>query len=123
VDVHGRSGDEVALTVRGPTGEEKIQATDILVAAGRIPNTAGIGLETIGAELDARGYIRVNDRLETTAPDVWALGECAGSPSLRTRPSTTSASSRTISPEGFATRATDSYRIAYSLIRRSLTWD
>jgi pyruvate/2-oxoglutarate dehydrogenase complex dihydrolipoamide dehydrogenase (E3) component len=80
LNVSGRSGSEVTLTVRTPTGEEKIQGSDILVAAGRVPNTAGIGLERTGVELDARGYIRVNDRLETTAPDVWALGECAGSP-------------------------------------------
>jgi pyruvate/2-oxoglutarate dehydrogenase complex dihydrolipoamide dehydrogenase (E3) component len=51
-----------------------------LVATGRIPNTAGIGLEKIGVELDDRGYIRVNERLETTASGVWAMGECAGSP-------------------------------------------
>jgi pyruvate/2-oxoglutarate dehydrogenase complex dihydrolipoamide dehydrogenase (E3) component len=62
------------------SGERQIEASDILVAAGRIPNTAGIGLEAAGIELDARGYIRVNERLETTAPDVWAMGECAGSP-------------------------------------------
>ena len=45
-----------------------------------VANTAGIGLEEAGVELDARGYIRVNQRLETTAPNVWAIGECAGSP-------------------------------------------
>lgn len=78
--VSGRSGGEVTLTVRTPTGEEKVQGSDILVAAGRIPNTAGIGLEEAGVALDERGYIRVNDRLETTVPNVWALGECAGSP-------------------------------------------
>jgi pyruvate/2-oxoglutarate dehydrogenase complex dihydrolipoamide dehydrogenase (E3) component len=80
LNVNGRSGDEVTLTVRTPMGEEKIQGSDILVAAGRVPNTARIGLEEAGVELDARGTIRVNDRLETTAPNVWALGECAGSP-------------------------------------------
>jgi pyruvate/2-oxoglutarate dehydrogenase complex dihydrolipoamide dehydrogenase (E3) component len=80
LDVSGRSGGEVTVVVRTPTGEEKIQGSDILVAAGRVPNTAGIGLEEAGVELDARGYIRVNDRLATTAPNVWALGECAGSP-------------------------------------------
>ena len=51
-----------------------------MVAIGRTPNTAGIGLELAGVELDGRGYVSVNDRLETTAPDVWAIGECAGSP-------------------------------------------
>jgi pyruvate/2-oxoglutarate dehydrogenase complex dihydrolipoamide dehydrogenase (E3) component len=80
VTVRGRSGEEVSLVVRTPTGEQSIEGSDILVAAGRIPNTAGIGLEEAGVELDGRGYIRVNERLETTASDVWALGECAGSP-------------------------------------------
>ena len=55
-------------------------AATFWVAAGRIPNTQWIGLEESGVELDARGYIRVNERLETTAPDVWAMGDCAGSP-------------------------------------------
>jgi pyruvate/2-oxoglutarate dehydrogenase complex dihydrolipoamide dehydrogenase (E3) component len=54
--------------------------SDILVAAGRTPNTAGIGLEVAGVQLDGRGYIRVNERLETSAAGVWAIGECAGSP-------------------------------------------
>jgi pyruvate/2-oxoglutarate dehydrogenase complex dihydrolipoamide dehydrogenase (E3) component len=51
-----------------------------LVATGRTPNTRGIGLEAVGIEIDARGYVVVNERLETTAPGVWAMGECAGSP-------------------------------------------
>jgi pyruvate/2-oxoglutarate dehydrogenase complex dihydrolipoamide dehydrogenase (E3) component len=78
--VHGRSGEEVNLLVRTTSGEHTIEGSDILVAAGRIPNTAGIGLEEAGVELDDRGYIRVNERLETSAAEVWALGECAGSP-------------------------------------------
>ena len=80
VNVAGRSGNEVSLTARTPSGEQKIEGSDILAAVGRVPNTAGIGLEETGVELDAHGYIRVNDRLETTAPNVWAIGECAGSP-------------------------------------------
>jgi pyruvate/2-oxoglutarate dehydrogenase complex dihydrolipoamide dehydrogenase (E3) component len=80
LDVHGRSGEEISVTVRTTSGEQKIEGSDILVAAGRVPNTAGIGLEEVGVELDARGYIRVNERLETNASDVWAIGECAGSP-------------------------------------------
>ena len=78
--VHGRSGDNVTVTVRTPSGEHKIEGSDILVATGRVPNTAGIGLEEAGVALDDRGYISVNERLETTAPNVWAIGECAGSP-------------------------------------------
>jgi len=80
VNVHGRSGEDVSVTVRTSSGEQKIDGSHLLVAAGRIPNTQGIGLEDTGVVLDARGYIRVNDRLETTAPDVWAMGDCAGSP-------------------------------------------
>jgi pyruvate/2-oxoglutarate dehydrogenase complex dihydrolipoamide dehydrogenase (E3) component len=78
--VEGRSGKEVTLVVRTHAGEQRIEGSDILVAAGRIPNTADIGLDKAGVELDARGFVRVNERLETTAPDVWAIGECAGSP-------------------------------------------
>jgi pyruvate/2-oxoglutarate dehydrogenase complex dihydrolipoamide dehydrogenase (E3) component len=44
------------------------------------PNTTGIGLEVAGVELDQRGYVKVNERLQTTTPNVWAIGECAGSP-------------------------------------------
>ena len=78
--MQGRSGDGVSLTARTPSDEQKIDGSDILVAAGRVPNTAGIGLEETGVELNAHGYIRVNERLETTAPNLWAIGECAGSP-------------------------------------------
>jgi len=80
LEVSGRSADKVTLTVRTPSGDQRIDGSDILVAAGRIPSTVGIGLERAGVELDGRGYIQVNGRLETSAPDVWALGECAGSP-------------------------------------------
>jgi pyruvate/2-oxoglutarate dehydrogenase complex dihydrolipoamide dehydrogenase (E3) component len=76
----GRSGEDVGLVVRTSSGEQTIQGSDILVAAGRTPNTAGIGLDVAGVELDAHGYVRVNERLETSAPEVWAIGECAGSP-------------------------------------------
>ena len=78
--VRGRSGDGIVVTLRASSGDQQIEASDLLVATGRIPNTAGIGLESAGVELDARGYVRVSERLETTAPDVWAIGECAGSP-------------------------------------------
>jgi pyruvate/2-oxoglutarate dehydrogenase complex dihydrolipoamide dehydrogenase (E3) component len=78
--VSGRSGEQVSVRLRQPEGEREITGTDLLVAAGRIPNTQEIGLDRAGVDCDARGYIAVNDRLETSAPDVWAIGECAGSP-------------------------------------------
>ncbi len=80
LSVHGLSGDAVAVTVRTEAEEREIQGSHLLVATGRIANTAEIGLDTAGIALDARGFIQVNERLETTAPGVWAIGECAGSP-------------------------------------------
>ena len=78
--VEGLSGQKVRIAVENSQGEQTIEGTDLLVATGRTANTQGIGLERAGIELDARGYIQVNERLETTAPGVWAMGDCAGSP-------------------------------------------
>jgi pyruvate/2-oxoglutarate dehydrogenase complex dihydrolipoamide dehydrogenase (E3) component len=78
--VEGRSGKQIRIRLRSTAGEEVVEGSDMLVATGRVPNTAGIGLELTGVELDDRGYIKVNDRLETSAPGVWAIGEGAGSP-------------------------------------------
>ena len=76
----GRSGERVHLRATGPGGERTVEGSHLLVAAGRVPMTDGIGLQSAGVELDARGFIRVNDRLETTAALTWALGDCSGSP-------------------------------------------
>jgi pyruvate/2-oxoglutarate dehydrogenase complex dihydrolipoamide dehydrogenase (E3) component len=80
LSVTGHSGAGVVLRVRTSERERTVDASDILVAAGRTPNTDRLDAVNAGVELDARGYIRVNDKLQTTAPDVWATGECAGSP-------------------------------------------
>jgi pyruvate/2-oxoglutarate dehydrogenase complex dihydrolipoamide dehydrogenase (E3) component len=60
--------------------EKVLKGSHLLVATGRNPNTEGLGLELTGVELTDRGYIKVNERLQTTAPGVWAIGEVAGSP-------------------------------------------
>jgi pyruvate/2-oxoglutarate dehydrogenase complex dihydrolipoamide dehydrogenase (E3) component len=78
--VSGRSGKSVRIFIEQKGVEKTLNGTHLLVAAGRSPNTDGIGLELAGVELTDRGYIRVNERLETTAPGVWAIGEVAGSP-------------------------------------------
>jgi pyruvate/2-oxoglutarate dehydrogenase complex dihydrolipoamide dehydrogenase (E3) component len=78
--VERRSAGSVSVHLRKASGDQILEGSDILVAVGRTPNTAAIGLERAGVALDARGYIQVDDRLRTTAPDVWAIGECAGSP-------------------------------------------
>ena len=72
--------NRIRMRIRTADGERCIDGSEILVATGRTPNTQGIGLDVADVELDANGYIKVNERLQTTAPDVWALGECAGSP-------------------------------------------
>jgi len=78
--VDGRSGEHVRAQIHTPSGNQSVDATDLFIAAGREPNTHGIGLDLAGVQLDERGYVRVNERLETTAPEVWAVGDCAGSP-------------------------------------------
>jgi pyruvate/2-oxoglutarate dehydrogenase complex dihydrolipoamide dehydrogenase (E3) component len=60
--------------------ERIIEGSHLLVALGKAPNTNGIGLERAGIKLTPSGYVSVNDRLETTATGVWAMGDCAGSP-------------------------------------------
>lgn len=82
LSVEGRSGQQVQLRVQDGSGERMLEGSDLLVATGRTPNTDGIGLEKAGISLTARGYVDVNERLETTAPDFWAMGDCAGSPSF-----------------------------------------
>jgi pyruvate/2-oxoglutarate dehydrogenase complex dihydrolipoamide dehydrogenase (E3) component len=76
----GRSGEGVQLQVRSGQATRTVEASDLLLATGRTPNTDRLDADKGGVELDSRGYIRVDERLRTTAPDVWALGECAGSP-------------------------------------------
>jgi len=78
--VEGKSGERVKLCAVQDRPEVILEGTHLLVASGRTPNTQGIGLELAGVETTDRGHVRVNERLETTAPGVWAVGDCAGSP-------------------------------------------
>jgi pyruvate/2-oxoglutarate dehydrogenase complex dihydrolipoamide dehydrogenase (E3) component len=78
--VEGVSGNSVRLLATRSGAQELIEGSDLLVASGRAPNTEGIGLEAAGVEQDNRGFIKVDERLHTSAPGVWAVGDCAGSP-------------------------------------------
>jgi pyruvate/2-oxoglutarate dehydrogenase complex dihydrolipoamide dehydrogenase (E3) component len=71
-------GISLAVTVEGET--QTIAATDLLVATGRVPNTEALQLASAGIEVDQRGFIRSNDRLETSAPGVYVLGDVKGGP-------------------------------------------
>ncbi|MBV9274140.1 MAG: FAD-dependent oxidoreductase [Verrucomicrobia bacterium] len=78
--VEGKSGDQVKIHAKQEGSELSLEGSHILIASGRTPNTQGIGLELAGVETTPLGHVRVNERLETTAPGVWAVGDCAGSP-------------------------------------------
>jgi dihydrolipoamide dehydrogenase len=73
----------VAMTVTLADGKvEEVESEKLLVAVGRAPNTAGIGLENTKVQLD-RGFIKVNEFMETGEPGVYAIGDCvAGMPQL-----------------------------------------
>ncbi|TXH33096.1 MAG: mercuric reductase [Rhodospirillaceae bacterium] len=78
--IEGHSGRLVSVTVQTEAGERVIDGSHLLVATGRIPNTANIGLDKAGVGLTTKGFVQVDDQLRTTAPGIWAIGECAGSP-------------------------------------------
>lgn len=78
--VSGISGQSVRVSLEQNGVERFLDGTHLLVASGRVPNTKDIGLELAGVELTEDGYIKTNERLETTASGVWAVGEVAGSP-------------------------------------------
>jgi len=78
--ISGKSGSSVSAVVEQDGIETTLVGTHLLVAAGRRPNTENIGLALAGVELNDRGYIKVNERLETSAPGIWAIGEVAGTP-------------------------------------------
>jgi pyruvate/2-oxoglutarate dehydrogenase complex dihydrolipoamide dehydrogenase (E3) component len=74
-DEHGQG---VSVSVDCFKGEPMIHGSHVLLAVGRRPNTDDLGLNLAGVATDQRGYITVNDKLETSAPGVWALGDCNG---------------------------------------------
>jgi pyruvate/2-oxoglutarate dehydrogenase complex dihydrolipoamide dehydrogenase (E3) component len=76
------SGRDSAVVVTAQTmnGERSIAGSHLLVAIGREPNTATLGLEAAGVATHGRGYVKVNERLETTAPGIYAAGDVTGGP-------------------------------------------
>jgi pyruvate/2-oxoglutarate dehydrogenase complex dihydrolipoamide dehydrogenase (E3) component len=78
--IAGRSGQSVSAILQKDGAKRTLTGSHLLVATGRGPNTANIGLDVAGIEVNERGYIKTNEQLQTTAPEVWAIGEVAGSP-------------------------------------------
>jgi pyruvate/2-oxoglutarate dehydrogenase complex dihydrolipoamide dehydrogenase (E3) component len=77
----GPEGD-IRLHVRTAQGERPLTGSHLLVAVGRVPNTGRLNLEAAGVETDSRGYIKVDERLETSVSGIYALGDVKGGPAF-----------------------------------------
>src|SRR6202034_4158330 len=78
--VEGKSGQGARLYGSRRPSQIIVAGSRLQVATGRLPHTAGMGLDLAGVKTTKQGYVDVNERLETSAPGVWALGDCGGSP-------------------------------------------
>jgi len=75
-----QKGNSISIFVQGPAGASTVTGSHLLVAIGRQPNTDDLGLERAGVETDKAGFVKVNCRLETNVPGIWALGDVNGGP-------------------------------------------
>jgi pyruvate/2-oxoglutarate dehydrogenase complex dihydrolipoamide dehydrogenase (E3) component len=82
VSVKQLSPGNIQLTVQTKTGERTLNGSHLLMAAGRVPNTDWLNLDAAGIQTDKRGFIQVNDRLETNVPGIYALGDVKGGPAF-----------------------------------------
>jgi pyruvate/2-oxoglutarate dehydrogenase complex dihydrolipoamide dehydrogenase (E3) component len=73
-----KNGEKVAINVDCSNGDKKVLGSHLLLAVGRVPNTADLGLENTGVTVDERGYIQVDGQLRTNVPGIYALGDCNG---------------------------------------------
>jgi pyruvate/2-oxoglutarate dehydrogenase complex dihydrolipoamide dehydrogenase (E3) component len=74
----GRRGQDIVAGVNCTRGEPEVVGSHVLLAVGRRPNTDDLGIEKAGLKADARGYLEVDDQLQTNVPGIWALGDCNG---------------------------------------------
>lgn len=82
VRIEPPSKGTISLTVQTPTGERILTGSHLLMAAGRVPNTDWLNLDATGVQTDKRGFIQVNERLETNVPGMYALGDVKGGPAF-----------------------------------------
>jgi pyruvate/2-oxoglutarate dehydrogenase complex dihydrolipoamide dehydrogenase (E3) component len=73
-----RQGSGISIGVECKEDEPSVGGSHLLLAVGRVPNTDDLGLDRAGIQTDERGYIKVDEALRTTNPNVWALGDCNG---------------------------------------------
>lgn len=77
-----KSGGKYRVHIEGPRGSLDKEVEKVLVTVGRVPNTRGFGIENTGVVLDARGFIKVDNRMRTAVPHIYAIGDAAGEPLL-----------------------------------------
>ena len=77
-----RKDDAITLWCKHATGAREVTGSHLLIATGRIPNTDDLGLDKAGVATNTDGSIKVNARLETSVPGIWALGDCKGGPAF-----------------------------------------
>jgi pyruvate/2-oxoglutarate dehydrogenase complex dihydrolipoamide dehydrogenase (E3) component len=80
-DVDKQNG-QIVLKVQTEVGSEPVRGSHLLIATGRRPNTDDLGLESAGVQLTRAGFVKVNGRLETNVPGIWALGDVKGGPAF-----------------------------------------
>ncbi len=80
--VEQNTAGKINLTVRTKTGERTLTGSHLLVSAGRVPNTDRLNLATAGVEIDKKGFIKANEKLETNVPGIYALGDVKGGPAF-----------------------------------------
>ncbi len=73
-----KTEDGVRVTVSNDSGETVLEAEQALMAIGFRPNSKGLGLEEIGVELDGRGFVKIDERMATNVPGIWAIGDLTG---------------------------------------------
>lgn len=73
-----KRGDDIVVKLDCSQGPKEVSGTHLLLAVGRTPNSASLGLENTDIKTDSRGFIKVDDQLQTTVPGIWALGDCNG---------------------------------------------
>jgi pyruvate/2-oxoglutarate dehydrogenase complex dihydrolipoamide dehydrogenase (E3) component len=77
-----KQNGEIILTIETAAGSQTFRGSHLLAATGRVPNTDDLSADKAGIALDSRGYIKVNEKLETSAPGIWALGDVTGGPAF-----------------------------------------
>jgi dihydrolipoamide dehydrogenase len=77
-----KQNGQIILKLKTATGSETVRGSDVLIATGRRPNTDDLGLDAAGVKLTPEGFIKVNGRLETNVPGIWALGDVKGGPAF-----------------------------------------